>query len=291
MKPLFEYNDTLNSPYEAFYFSVSSDNFPIHPHWHYFVEIIYMLEGNAYIECGNHNYVLESGDLIFIPPEYGHAIYSTGTFPIQYAVLKFNLGHLNLQVTALPKISEIISMVMEDSSLSMYFPKKEIAHIAMNDLFSTCIDIVSKKQFGYDILAHSYYCIIVTELIKVWISKGFQLKKHPKTLTKTESLSNILEYIHTHYHEDLNVEHLASMCNMSYSHFAKQFKQLYGQTCKDYIIKTRLQNAEDLLLFTDYDVEYISQVCGFCDCSHFIKYFRQKNNLTPKKYRFKHQCI
>lgn len=285
MKPTFEYSDTLNSPYEAFYFTATLDNFPIYPHWHYFVEIIYMLEGAAYVESGNDNYVLEPGDLIFIHPEMPHAIYSTGKLPLRYNVLKFNMGHLNLQNTALPKLSEMMQMIAEEPSLSVYFEKKEIAHIPMSDLFQTCIKIVTEKQFGYDVLAHSYYCIIVTELIKVWISKGFQLKKQPKKVKTSESLSNILEYIHVHANEELNVEELASMCNMSYSHFAKEFKQLYGQTCKDYILTTRLQKAEDLLKFTDYDLNYISQECGFCDCSHFIKYFRKKNHITPRQYR------
>lgn len=64
MKPYFECLDKLNKPYEAFLFDAqTSEMFPILPHWHYFVEILYMVEGKAYVEAGEENYVLEPGDL------------------------------------------------------------------------------------------------------------------------------------------------------------------------------------------------------------------------------------
>ena len=39
---LFEYNDILNSPVEAFYCSDSSFQLPVRLHWHYFVEMLYV---------------------------------------------------------------------------------------------------------------------------------------------------------------------------------------------------------------------------------------------------------
>lgn len=64
MNPIFEYSDTLNNPYEAFFFDAQKNNFPVSPHWHYFMEILYILKGTAYIETDTDNYVLEPGDLI-----------------------------------------------------------------------------------------------------------------------------------------------------------------------------------------------------------------------------------
>ena len=51
MQYLFEYCDTLESPYEAFLYDTSNMAFPIRPHWHYFMEIVYMLEGTGLVEC------------------------------------------------------------------------------------------------------------------------------------------------------------------------------------------------------------------------------------------------
>ena len=90
MNPIFEYSDTLNNPYEAFFFDAQKNNFPVSPHWHYFMEILYILKGTAYIETDTDNYVLEPGDLIVFHPQTPHAIYAAGPFPLQYQVLKFD---------------------------------------------------------------------------------------------------------------------------------------------------------------------------------------------------------
>ena len=59
MQYLFEYHDTLDSPYEAFLYDTSQMAFPIRSHWHYFMELIYMKEGTALIECDGCNYILQ----------------------------------------------------------------------------------------------------------------------------------------------------------------------------------------------------------------------------------------
>lgn len=68
MNSLFEYSDRLNAPFECFLFDTRIHSFPIRSHWHYFVEILYMLEGTAIINCDDDTYVLEEGDMtLFLP--------------------------------------------------------------------------------------------------------------------------------------------------------------------------------------------------------------------------------
>ena len=68
--------------------------------------------------------------------------------------------------------------------------------------------------------------------------------------------------------QDLSVAELAEKFHMSYSYFAAIFKEYYGQTCKEMILTVRLQKAEDLLQFTDFDLTYISQETGFLSLIH-----------------------
>lgn len=74
---------------------------------------------------------------------------------------------------------------------------------------------------------------------------------------------------------------------MSYSHFAKLFRENYGRSCKEYITYIRLNKAQDLLLHTDYDLNYIALETGFFDCSHFIRKYKKWRGVTPKQERMK----
>lgn len=99
------------------------------------------------------------------------------------------------------------------------------------------------------------------------------------------SFYRILEYIDLHSGEQLEVEDLADMCDMSYSHFAKLFRENYGRSCKEYITYIRLNKAQDLLLHTNYSLSYIAMEMGFFDCSHFIRTYKKWKGITPNQQR------
>ena len=75
------------------------------------------------------------------------------------------------------------------------------------------------------------------------------------------------------------------MCHMSYSYFAKRFRETYGRSCKEYISYVRVSKAQEYLLHTDYDLNYIAMECGFFDCSHFIRTYKKWKGITPKQAR------
>jgi len=80
-----------------------------------------------------------------------------------------------------------------------------------------------------------------------------------------------------------------TLCHLSYSHFAKLFRENYGRSCKEYIQYIRMNKAQDLLLNSDFDINYIAQETGFYDCSHFIRQYKKWRGITPKQDR-KNKC-
>ena len=122
-------------------------------------------------------------------------------------------------------------------------------------------------------------------MIRIWREQGFNTDKAAAHSSETNSIRAITAYIDVHAGETIRVEELADMCNMSYSYFAKSFKQYYGRSCKEYIEFIRVSKAADLLLFTEFDLSYISQETGFSDSSHLIKTFRKWKGITPKQFK------
>lgn len=74
MQNRYEYTDGLNRPMEAFYHKICPGNFPILPHWHYFIEIIHIIEGKIEATCDHSVYTLSPGDLLIFCPQKIHSI-------------------------------------------------------------------------------------------------------------------------------------------------------------------------------------------------------------------------
>lgn len=184
----------------------------------------------------------------------------------------------------------LFNLAKGDSHAPKYFSKAMLTDYPIAGIFSSCEHEMQQQEYGYRILVQSQINSLLTFILRIWRAQGFNTDKALAIPQNTEeaSIHSITEYIDAHAQEPLKVEDLARMCNMSYSYFAKSFRELYGQSCKKYIEFIRLCKAEDLLLFTNLDLNYISQETGFSDCSHFIKAFRSKHKMTPKQYRKEH---
>ncbi len=288
MQHLFEYSDTLNSPYETFLFDTTVTPFPVRPHWHYFMEIIYMYEGTGLIECNGNSYKVSEGDLIVFHPEAIHSIYAEKNMPLKFEVLKFDVNKLYTENIYTPKIRVLLYSASKNQNIPIFFSKDEIDHIQAKKIFDECRKELTEKDYGYDIIVHDKICNLMVHLIRIWREKGFRTDTATFYTQEIDSIHSITEYIDAHAGEAIRVEDLAEMCNMSYSYFAKNFKQYYGRSCKEYIEFIRVCKAEDLLLFTDFDLSYISQETGFSDSSHLIKIFKKWKGITPKQYKMQH---
>lgn len=287
MNLLMEQQDTLNSPFEAFLYDTAHDCFPIKAHWHYFMELIYMETGTGLISCDTTEYLVRPGDMILFHPQSVHSIYSSGQ-QLVYSVLKFDINRLHINSSYTPHLGSIFKSAAADPNAPIYFPAKLIYQYPIAAWFHDCIREMKQRDYGYDIRFQSLVSSLLVEILRIWRRNGFNTDRIMPSSPEVNSLYTIVEYIDAHSNEPLLVKDLALRCGMSYSYFASSFRRLYGQSCKDYIEFIRISKVKDYLLFTSFDLSYISQDTGFSDCSHLIKTFKKITGTTPKQFRLAH---
>ena len=317
MAEVFEYSDRLNSPVEAFYCSSESLRLPVAAHWHYFVEMLYMLEGSVTVVCNGVPYKLTPGKLLLIPPQVVHSITRDNDRDFLYTCVKYSATHIRLVEGYLPNLHILFRKLMQNELPPLLFSADELSsyNVAENispqapgietdtdpnlptidsknnptcSLMDTIIREVAERPYGYLTLIFSRLTGLMLQILRLWYNRGIPLQTELPTETDNYSVLDVAIYIDRHSNEVLKVDDLAKMCNMSYSYFAKVFHRQYGQSCKQYIEFIRLTKAENLLLFTDYDLNTIAEETGFSDSSHLIRCFRRLYHITPKQYRLQH---
>lgn len=285
MARLFENIDTLSTPYEAFWVDSRNQNTPTRPHWHYYIELIYVEGGELSVECDNHRAILHGGDCAVFHPKQIHTI-TPMSADYRYGVLKFDVSRLNISSLYTPKLRVLMDDVRTNRDISPFVSAELLQDGTFRQTFAACISELEARNYGYDLVVHAGLCSLLVTLLRIWRAGGaiITAKGSP---SGEAAIDSITEYIDEHANEPLRAQALADRCGMSYSYFARSFKQRYGRSCKEYIEFIRVSKAEDLLLFTDYDLNYISQETGFSDCSHLIKTFRKWKSVTPKQYRLR----
>ncbi|MBQ9772957.1 MAG: AraC family transcriptional regulator [Lentisphaeria bacterium] len=97
-------------------------------------------------------------------------------------------------------------------------------------------------------------------------------------------LQKMLDFIYSHYSEEISLETLARAANVSRSEAGRCFKTFMNSSPVGILIQYRLQIAQKMLAEKIYTVEEVSSACGFNSVNYFRKQFKAKYGITPGKY-------
>jgi len=101
--------------------------------------------------------------------------------------------------------------------------------------------------------------------------------------------NRICEYIDSHLQENIALEVLAEIAQLSVHHFARAFRQSLGIPPHNYIVQRRVEHAQQLLRNTDLPLSEIASEAGFTDQSHLARHFRTIIGVSPglARHRFR----
>lgn len=94
-----------------------------------------------------------------------------------------------------------------------------------------------------------------------------------------------LEIIEHRYHESIKLSTVADELHINSSYLSRLFLSETGTSFSACLSHIRINHAKEMLRTTDFSVEEIALRCGFCNSSHFIKFFHTAEEMTPIKYR------
>jgi AraC family transcriptional regulator len=122
---------------------------------------------------------------------------------------------------------------------------------------------------------------IATQLTRLF---GEAQKQHKGGLTG-RTMRLITDYVDANIENDIAVEQLAAIAQLSQAHFSRAFKEVAGQTPHNFVIARRLERGKRMLADTEDAVAIIAAACGFSDQAHFARAFSNAFGLSPSQFR------
>lgn len=91
------------------------------------------------------------------------------------------------------------------------------------------------------------------------------------------------EYLEAHFDENISLEKLANIANLSPYHFTRTFRQVVGLPPHAYLNHIRVERAKTLLT-QGLPIAQIAAATGFVDQSHLTRRFKRIVGVTPGQY-------
>lgn len=155
---------------------------------------------------------------------------------------------------------------------------------ALTHLCALCAELLAARVPGRSkIIAH------LTQLFATYLAEKYTsaVSGQPEFRggLPIRQLQKVGEYVTEHLTEEISVEALAQLVELSPFHFSRIFKQSTGMTPLQFMTRERITRAQQLIRETSRSLIEIALDVGYTSPSHFAKVFRRVTGVTPTKFR------
>lgn len=251
------------------------------PHWHSALEIVVPVDNWYDAVIGETTYHSVPGDVMLIPPGELHALKAPkngSRFIYLFDISAFS---------GLQGFAGIQSILSKPIQLTRSACPK-IYEEAFQLLVQMRDEYFSENEFA----ALSIYSLLLKFFVKLAQNHrdSIPLFSHIKVQKQREyadRFNTVLDYIDTHYTEDLKLDDIASSVGFSKYHFSRLFKQYTNYTLGAYICHRRIKVAEELLEQQELSITEVAMKSGFPSIPTFNRLFKQYKGCSPSEYREK----
>lgn len=256
----------LGTPHSQFLAVSSGISFPdprymIHRKNSSLFSIEYVYEGSGIIHHGHDTYHVSAGDFFILHPNTYHHYYANPKTPWKKIFMTIN-GDPFFFNTLLKLYS------IED----VCYLSKTHSCFQLENIF----DLVKQDTPDID---HKLELLMLQLVIDISDFVHLQAQK------STDKITIAKNFIERRVSTKITVDEVSRFVSLDRSYFSRQFTKKFGYTPSDYITRTKIEYAKNLLKTNDMSIELIADKLSFHDTAHFSRKFLQYTGLTPSAYR------
>ena len=109
--------------------------------------------------------------------------------------------------------------------------------------------------------------------------------RKPADIAPPVAVLRAVELMRRRITEPLSLDELAHAAGLSPFHFARQFKTATGHPPHDYLVRLRVDRAQELMRTErSWSMAAVAQDAGFADQSHMARHFKRVLGVTPRQF-------
>jgi AraC-like DNA-binding protein len=296
-----------------------SSRIPLSPHFHDEYLICAQLRGDEHCHVGGRLHEFRAGDLALINPGQVHTGNNEGD-DVEYVSLyvessyvaavaeaqwgnersprarsstpEFTVVRASSQPALVAEIAQLLAAVQRDRG-AVVFPtpaseEDPDIEIPARRLVPTTEPLAPARDETFEIDIDAALLRVVTHAFE-----EFSNLRSPAVVSTHRighhKIARALEYLRSvspsAAPDELSLDRLAAVAELSKFHFLRQFDQVVGMTPGAYLRTLRMCQAARMLRTSDVPIVEIATTVGFADHPSFSRAFARHMGLTPSEYR------
>ena len=238
---------------------------------HDFWEVVYVVGGRADVTADERSYTLSRGQMIFHKPMEFHRIWSTGGTAPHLLILTFTAEGEGMRR-------------FEDRVFSLDLEEEELLKNAVRnsrELLQTA-EQEGEEGDAYRLPAHMAAAQLELLLLRLLLREA--AVKAPEESENSAVYRQVVKVMKDHGEEDLKLEDIAALCNLSASSLKKIFHRFSDMGVMKYFTYIKIRRAI-ALLEEGRSIADISERLSFSSQNYFTVVFKRETGVSPGVYR------
>lgn len=234
-------------------------------------EILLICGGKGRYLVGETAYDVRPGDLLI----YNSGVVHDEICSQDDAVNSYCLAMNSLRMPGLRE-----NALIPDSAPVLYHTGSEAEDLQL--IFDMMYRYLDEDRPGCEALCHHLFIALLNRILQLI---GEPLPR-PAAETEPQALGRrVQEYIDQHYSEPLTLQAIGEALHLSPFYLSHVFKETSGYSPTQYLLRRRIGEAQNLLIYTDLPVARIAEQVGFETQNYFNQQFSKHVGMPPRKFR------
>ncbi len=256
---------------------------PFGPHRHEFSEIVIVTGGQGLHVVGDESWTISTGDVFVISGPRTHdyrEMQKLQLINVLYDPRKLRMDWADLG--ALPGFHALFTL---EPAWRKRHQFKSRLRLSSKDLavvtgYADQLECELKaRNAGFGVIATAIFMQAVG-----FLSRCYGQCSHPDSQALLR-VGRAISHLESNHNEQLNLDELAKIAQMSKRSFLRVFRAAIGTTPIAHLIELRIQRAASMLRRTNEPITEIAFRVGFSDSNYFARQFRRVMGVSPRHYR------
>lgn len=259
------------------------------PHKHDFVELVYVLNGNAIHEFESTCYRINPGDVFIINPDETHMyhIEDGNRLEILNCLFMPNLIHetllRELQLLGAMDFFYVLPFLNSNERFNHRLRLSRKESDAILPLLEGMVNELSQKRPGYQSLIKMKLIEFLVLLSR--FHKDQQNEEVDNIMNDQMRSRRICGYLERHFNQKINIPSLAELFHVSSRQLNRIVKKETNSSVLEFVHRIRIERAKQLLRETDESIMSIALLVGYENTAFFSRLFVRLTGITPGEYR------
>lgn len=249
-------------------------------HTHEFTEIVYVTGGAAVETIGGTEHTVGRGDLLFINRGTTHKIAPVKNY--SYVNICFSPEIVSERIITRENAFDLLSLTALEELrheygaeiMTFFGEERRLIEALIFDMLNEYNSRLDERSA----VLESYMTVLVAKILR-------KRRACTEPNKSNELWRELSRYIENNIDKSLSLEELAGRCFYNPSYFSRVFKEKFGTTLVEHIMRERAAAAARYLSSGELSIDAIAERCGFGDRTGLYRAFMRFYGESPSEYR------